>query len=152
MPRAALIALLASGIAAPGLTGQERSGGAAWAIEAAGGAIGSAVGFGVGLLVVDDNCGDDLDCIFADVAAVIGTATAGSAIGTWILGNATDTDPSLGGAALGALAGAVAGLGVIKLFDEIDPGLDEGATAVIGFGIAQGAVTALGSRIGAALR
>jgi hypothetical protein len=131
----------------------QRSGGSAWAIEAAGGTLGSAAGFGLGLAIFDDDdCGDDLGCIFSDVAGVLVSASTGATLGTWALGRAADTGPSLGGAVLGSLVGAVAGLGAIKLLDEADPDLDEGAVAVIGFGVSQGAITALGSRIGAALR
>ena len=131
----------------------QRAEGSAWAIEAAGGALGSAAGFGLGLALLDDNdCGDDLGCIFRDVAGVLAGASAGATLGSWALGDAADTEPSVGGAALGSLAGAVAGLGVIKLLDEAAPDLDEGAVAVIGFAVSQGIFTALGSRIGAALR
>jgi hypothetical protein len=131
----------------------QRSGGSAWAIEAAGGTLGSAAGFGLGLAIFDDDdCGDDLACIFSDVAGVLFSAFTGAALGTWLLGRTADTEPSLGGAVVGSLAGAVAGLGVVKLLDEADPDLDEGAAAVIGLALSQGVLSALGSRIGAALR
>ena len=148
-----IVALLFAALHAGAASAQTRSGGSAWLTEAAGGALGSAAGFGLGLVVFDDeNCGDDLDCIFEDVAGVLVSASAGATLGTWIVGEMADTEPSLGGAALGSLVGAVAGLGVIKLLDEADPDADEGVTAVIGFAVSQGMITALGSRIGAALR
>jgi hypothetical protein len=145
-----LVAVLA---AAPGLAGQQRGGGEAWAIEAAGGSVGSLVGFGVGALMARGDCeAEDLECYLDAVGRVLLTASAGATLGTWGLGKATDTEPSLVGAALGSLAGALAGAGVIKLIDEASSNSDAGGGAVIGFSIAQGAVTALGSRIGAALR
>jgi hypothetical protein len=148
---ALLVAPLMSAMAAPGLSGQERSGTGAWAIEAAGGSVGSLAGFGAGVLFVDDDCGDDLDCILDAVGTVLLTASTGSTLGAWAFGKMADTNSSLVGAALGSLAGAAAGLGVIKLIDEAG-GSGEGAGAVIGFSVAQEMVTALGSRIGAALR
>ena len=152
MRSALAAALLVLSGAASDLAGQERSGGEAWAIEAAGGVLGSAAGFGVGLALVDDDCGDDLICIFTDVAAVLAMASGGSALGAWGLGRAADTDPSLGGAIVGSLAGAVASLGTLKLVDEIAPEADDRATAVITVSLTQGAITALGSMLGAALR
>lgn len=133
----------------------QRSDAAAWGIETVGGALGSAAGFGLGILIVaqdDEDCGDDIGCIFSDVALVLATASAGSTLGAWGLGEAADTDPSLLGAAVGSVAGAAAGLAMLKVVEEIDPMWDEGAPAVLTFTLSQGAVTALGSRIGAALR
>jgi hypothetical protein len=149
---AALALLVAGALWVSPAAAQDGGTARAWGIEAVGGVIGSAAGFGLGLLAVDDDdCGDNLDCILSDVAAVLATATGGATLGAWGLGRAADTEPSFGGAAVGALAGAAAGLGMIKVLDEISD-QSERAVAVIGFSIAQGAVTALGSRIGAALR
>ena len=125
----------------------------AWAIEAAGGTLGSAVGFGVGALMAGGDCeAEDLECYLDAVGRVLLTASAGSTLGTWTLGKATGTEPSLVGAALGSLAGAIAGAGAIKLLDEIDPSADEGGGAVIAFSVAQGVVTAGASRLAAVLR
>jgi hypothetical protein len=135
------------------LVAQERSGAEAWAIETAGGSVGSLVGFGVGALMARGDCeAEDLECYLDAVGRVLLTASAGSTLGAWGLGKATGTNPSFIGAALGSLAGALAGAGAIKLIDEATSDGDGGGGAVIGFSIAQGVVTALGSRIGAALR
>lgn len=146
-------ALIAGGLLAPlPAAAQERGAASAWASEAAGGTLGSLAGFGLGVLIVDDECGDDIECILTDVAAVVGLASAGSALGTVALGGAADTEPSLAGAAIGALAGAFAGLGMLKVVEEIDPRLDDGLAAAITFSLSQGMVAAIGSRIGAAVR
>jgi hypothetical protein len=151
--RALLGALALSAAAATGVAGQQRSGGEAWAIEAGGGAAGSLVGFGVGALMARGDCeSEDLECYLDAVGRVVLTASAGATLATWALGRATGTEPSLLGTALGSLAGAFAGAGVIKLLDEASSGGGDGGGAVIGFSIAQGAVTALGSRIAASLR
>jgi hypothetical protein len=154
--RAAAAALaLALTALPPSAAAQGRSGAAAWGIETGGGALGSAAGFGLGIVIVaqdEDGCGDDLGCIFSDVALVLATASAGSALGAWGLGGAMDTGPSLLGAAIGSLAGAAAGLGMLKVVEEIDPMWDEGGPSVLSFTLTQGAVTALGSRIAAAVR
>ena len=148
-----LALLVLAGLSAGEAAAQERSGGAAFAIEAAGGTLGSLAGYGIGRAIVDeDACGDDLGCIFSGVGTVLLASSAGATLGAWALGSAADTDPSIGGAALGSLAGAAAGLGLLKVLEEIDPQWDEGGAAVIALTLSQGIVTALGSRIGAALR
>jgi hypothetical protein len=150
---ALLVALLGGVIVPSGLAGQGRSGAEAWAIETAGGSVGSLAGFGVGALMARGDCeAEDLECYLDAVGRVLLTASAGATLGAWALGKAADTEPSLIGAAVGSLAGALAGAGVIKLIDEASDGGGGDGGAVIGFSIAQGAVTALGSRIGAALR
>ena len=100
----------------------------------------------------DEDCGDDLECIFDEVAGVLAISSAGATIGAWALGRAADTSPSFVGSALGSIVGAAAGLGVLKLLDEIDPDYDEGTGAIIGFSLTQGVFTAIGSRVGKAMR
>jgi hypothetical protein len=132
---------------------QERTGMREWTIEAAGGTLGSVAGFGIGLAIFDDDdCGDDLGCIFEDVAGVLAFSSAGATMGTWSLGSAASTDPSFGGALIGSLVGAAAGLGILKVLEEMDSDWNEGAPAVIGFTVTQGVLTAVGSRVGKALR
>jgi hypothetical protein len=134
-------------------TGQERSGGSAWAIDAAGGAVGSLAGFGLGALAMRDSCeAEDLECYLDAVGAVVLSASVGSTLGAWAAGEIGGTEPSLLGAALGSLAGAVAGAGIIKLIDEADSDGGDGGGAGFAFVVTQGMVTALGSRIGAAVR
>ena len=150
--------LVLAGAAGAVLTGgpvlaQERGGSSAWAIEATGATLGSLAGFGLGMALVDeDACGDDLGCIFSGLGTVLLVSSAGAVAGTWVAAEIGDTDVSLGGAALGSVAGAAAGLAFLKVLEEIEPGLDDGASAIVSFTISQGIVTALGSRIGAALR
>jgi hypothetical protein len=128
-------------------------GSAAFGVEAAGGIAGSAVGFGtVVLLAADDDCGEDLRCILGNAALAVTAATVGAAVGTYGTGRVFDTQPSGAGAIIGALAGAVAAVGLDHLLRE-EAGLDmgEGAT-IVTFAVTQGALTALLSRAGAALR
>jgi hypothetical protein len=135
------------------LDAQERSASGSFAIEAVGGALGSAVGVGVGLLITDPgNCdGEDIQCILEGLGITGLIAAAGAPVGTLLAGKAWDTEPSLLGAVLGSIAGVAVGLGVIKLFDEAGVPL-EGFGAGVTFALSHGVVTALGSRWLAALR
>ena len=132
---------------------QERSTSGGFTIEAVGGALGSAVGVGVGLLITDpgDCGGEDLQCIVGGLGITGLIAAAGAPVGTLLAGHAWDTEPSLLGAALGSIAGAAVGIGVIKLFDEAGASL-EGLGAGVTFTLSHGIVTALGSRWVEALR
>jgi hypothetical protein len=143
------LALLLCAVSAQSASAQ-RTGVGAFAVEAVGGTIGSLVGFGVGAFTVDDQCDDEL--CFKELGVVLLTASAGATAGAVIAGRRADTNPSIVGSAIGSLAGAGAGLALLKVLEEIDPGLDDGAPAVIAFTVSQGIVTALGSRIAAALR
>ena len=58
-----------------------------------------------------------------------------------------DTAPSGWGAAIGAVAGAAGGVGVIKLIEEIDPGGAEGVGALALYGLTHGLVTGLFTRV-----
>jgi hypothetical protein len=132
---------------------QERSASGGFAIEAVGGALGSAVGVGVGLLITDpgDCDGEDLQCILEGLGITGLIAAAGAPVGTLLAGYAWHTQPSLLGAALGSIAGIAVGLGVIKLFDEAGVSVG-GLGAGVTFTLSHGIVTALGSRWLAALR
>lgn len=130
-----------------------RSGFSALAIETLGGAVGSAAGFGLGVLAADtDACNnEDLQCILEDVAIALGASAVGAALGSWTAGKAGSTRPSLLGAALGSVAGAVAGLGTVHLLtEEFDLAVNDGIQ-LLSYVITQGVVTALGSRLIAAI-
>jgi hypothetical protein len=122
-------------------------------VEATGGILGSAAGIGLGVaLAQPDECdAEDLECILAGVGAVGLVAAITAPLGTELVGNAFDTEPSLLGAVLGSVAGLAAGAGVIKLFDEAGTNV-EGAVAVIAVSLTHGIVTAAGSRLVASMR
>jgi hypothetical protein len=124
-----------------------------WTIEAAGGTIGSVVGYGIGVGIADeDECEDEVGCILTDMSGVLFAASAGATLGTWALGSAADTSPSFWGATLGSIVGAAAGLGILEVLDQIDPDWDEGTAAVVGFTVTQGVFTAIGSRVAKSFR
>jgi hypothetical protein len=149
----AIAVLLFAAAGAGTASAQERTGMMGWTIEAAGGTIGSVAGFGIGMAIFDEeDCGDDLVCIFEGVAGVLALSSAGATVGTWGLGSAANTNPSVLGAALGSIVGAAAGLGMLKVLEEIESDWDEGTAAIVGFTVTQGVFTAIGSRVGKALR
>lgn len=150
--RSLALAFLTAAVGAGPAASQERSTFESFGIETAGASAGWLVGFGMGRLLVGDDCGEDMGCMFSDLALVLATASGGSALGAWGLGRSLDGDPSLAGAAIGSVGGAAAGLAILKMLEEIDPSLDDGLQAVIAFTLVQGMVTAVGSRIGAGLR
>src|SRR5687767_1438923 len=124
----------------------------AFAIEAAGGVAGSLIGFGLVYLVDDDDCSvEDLACNLENAFLGIALATAGATAGTYLAGRAADTRPSLPGAALGAVAGAVAGIGTWHFFTEELDIVNNTEAAVFVYALAQGILTALGSRLARAL-
>jgi hypothetical protein len=127
---------------------------AAFLTEAAGASVGSAIGFGTVLLLSTrgNGCGDDLSCTLGNVAAAVTLGTAGAAAGSYIAGSMRGTRPSLTGAVLGAVAGAAAAIGVNHLVtEEASKELSDAGTVAL-FAVTQGLVTALGSRIAAAVR
>src|SRR5688500_7998840 len=125
----------------------------AFAIEAAGGVAGSLVGFGLVYLVDDDDCSvEDLACNLENAFLGIALATVGAAAGTYLAGRAADTLPSLPGAALGAVAGAAAGIGTWHFFTEELDVVNNTEAAVVVYALTQGIVTALGSRLARALQ
>jgi hypothetical protein len=145
--------LVAAPLLVTPLGAQERSGGAAFGIEAAGGTLGSGVGVGLGLLISDpaDCDAEDVACILEGLGVTGLVAAAAAPVGSVLLGRANDTEPSLLGAAIGSVAGIAVGLGVIKLLDEGGATLN-GLGAGVVFTVSHGVVTALGSRLVAALR
>jgi hypothetical protein len=124
-----------------------RSGGGSFLIEAAGGIVGSLAGFGLVYSTVDECDSEDLVCNFGHAGAAVGVATAGATGGVYLAGRLGGTNPSMVGAALGALAGAAAGLGMAHVVTEELNLVNSDAGAIITYGITQGIVAALGSRI-----
>jgi hypothetical protein len=126
----------------------------AFAVEALGGAIGSAAGAVAGLIISDvDACSvEDLRCTLRGLGvAGIGSAV-GATAGTFLAGRAAGSRPSLVGAVLGSAAGVVAGVAVVHgLTEEANLNLDKPMT-IAAYTITHGIVTALGSRLFAALR
>jgi hypothetical protein len=131
-----------------------RDGTHAFAVEALGGTIGSAVGIAVGLgLTKPDDCPtDDIACILQkrSVSGVIGVA--GATLGTTLAGRWASTEPSIAGAFLGAAAGLGIAIGLEHLLsEEMDRSLGD-AGVVLLFSLAQGILAAAGSRLIASLR
>jgi hypothetical protein len=130
------------------------TGASAFAAEALGGAAGSAVGVVLGLSIArPDDCPveDDVVCPLQRLSVAGLMGVAGATIGTVVAGRAANTNPSLVGAFLGAVAGAAAGIGLDHLItEEMGQSLgDVGAIAL--FSVTQGVLAAAGSRIGARL-
>ena len=124
-----------------------RSGGSAFLIEAAGGIAGSLAGFALVYSAADDCEPEDLACDLGHAGAAVGVSTAAAAGGVFLAGRLGKTDPSGVGAALGALVGAVAGLGMAHLVTEELNVVNSDAGAIITYSVTQGIVAALGSRI-----
>jgi hypothetical protein len=131
-----------------------RGGPSAFAIEAAGGALGSAAGFGLGVLVTNpENCpSEDLRCTLEKVGAALAISAGGSALGTMLVGNAANTRPSALGAFVGGALGIVAGVAAVHVISEEMDLSRENVVLWVGYTVTQGLVTALGSRVVRALR
>src|SRR5262245_41826684 len=130
-----------------------RSGFSAFAVEALGATAGSALGFGAIYLSRRDECEvEDLSCNLENAAAGVAVGTIGSAVGAYVSGRVFDTQPSGVGAALGAVAGAAAGLGMWHLFTEELNLVNKSGAATATYVVTQGIVTALGSRLVRALK
>ena len=127
-------------------------GGASFAIEAAGGIGGSLLGFGLVYLLGNDCDVEDLGCNLETAFGAMALGTAVSAGGAYLAGRLADTQPSGVGAVLGSVAGAAAGVGLWHLFTEELDLVNNDKAAVLSYSVAQGIVTALGSRIGRAIR
>ena len=120
------------------------------AVEASGGVVGALAGFGLGWAVLGEReCGDDLECVFRNVAAVSATSALGGAAGTWLAGKWGGTEPGLVGAGVGAVVGVAAGLGLAKVFEEA---AERDAAVVVAFSIPVGVLAAVGSRVEAGRR
>lgn len=126
----------------------ERRSATPFAAEWAGAAVGSAALSGAYLATIESGeCGDDFGCVVDAVALLAVVSSAGSVLGLWAATEAAPTDGSMWGGVAGALIGSVAGLFVA---DRI--GGDSDAGVAVSLGLTQGLFTALGSRIGAAVR
>lgn len=155
--RCALITVvLLSGPLAATAEGQQarQSGVRAFAIEAGGGTIGSLGGVLAGLAIArPDRCNvDDLKCTLAGLGAAGVGGTIGATLGAVVAGRSSGTNPSTPGAFVGAVAGAFAGAGIVHLLtEEVNLHLGKPVT-LVAFSLAQGVLTAAGSRLGASLR
>ena len=151
----------ASSVLAPGVGGRWRavagdgfqdSGRSAFLIEAVGATAGSLAGFGAIYLFKNDCDSEDLECILETGGLALVTSTVGAAVGAMLAGNRGDTAPSGWGAVLGAIAGSAAGIGTWHLFTEEINVSNSPAFAIGTYALTQGIVTAIGSRIGRALK
>lgn len=164
MKRLLILAFSLSFLSHAAVSGQQRSalslhattlqqtGASALATEAAGATIGSLIGFGAVYLTREGCDADDLGCVLERVSVGLVLSTVGAAAGAHLAGNWRDTQPSGWGATLGAIVGAAGGLGAWHLFtEELDISNDP-AVAILGYSLTQGIFTAIGSRIGKAMR
>lgn len=131
-----------------------RQGVPAFLPEFAGAVVGSLAGLGLGLLIArPDECNnEDLACILRGIGVAGLTAFAGAPVGAVLLGNLADSSPSVWGALIGSAAGLAAGAGLVHLADEVDDDALPVLYNLVIFGGTHGLLTALGSRIGAAIR
>ena len=136
------------GFAAAAAPGQARgSKGRSFAIEAAGGTLGSLLGFGA-VYVAGNECeGEDLVCNLRSAFTAVVLGTVGSATGAYLAGRAFDTEPSALGATLGAVAGAAGAIGVVHLLTEELNAINGRGVELASYVVTQGLITALGSRI-----
>jgi hypothetical protein len=149
MMRLASSIIMASLIVTARAEAQRLDGTTAILAEAAGGTVGSLVGFGLVYAVAADKCGvDDLRCDIASAGAAVLTATLLSTAGVYLAGRLADTEPHVPGAALGALVGAAAGIGVWHLIADNINVNDSMPAGMIGFSVTQGTLAALGSALG----
>jgi len=152
-----LLLLVGLAVVAPADTHAQRStpsGASAFAIEAAGGTVGSIVGVTLGIAIaqIDDCDSEDLACLLAGLSVGGAGGVVGAALGTVLAGRQFNTRPSTAGAIVGSLAGLAAGVGVVHLLTEEANMRLERVGSVLVFSVTQGLVTAIGSRIGASIR
>lgn len=103
-------------------------------------------------LWAEDCAVEDLGCNLENVFSAIAVGTLGSAVGADVLGSAARTRPSRIGVVLGSVVGAAAGVGLWHLLTEELNAINNTGAAMASFAIAQGTVTALGSRVVRALQ
>jgi hypothetical protein len=124
-------------------------------MEWLGGMAGSAASFGLGIAFAD-SCNDDpddflnLDCAVNAAFVTVAISIPASALGTYALGEVVNSRPSAVGALIGSVVGVVGGALVISALDSDSS--DNDVAIVLGYAAAQGLFSAIGSRIGAALR
>lgn len=116
-------------------------------IEAGAGALGSLVG--IGIVGLASSCGvEDLACIITTVGAGGVLGAVGATVGVSIAARHTGAPHSLIGAALGAVVGTGAGLGIHWLLNRSsDRNLGDAVVVPI-FVVAQGVGAAVGGRAG----
>ena len=152
--RLGVLAALAAGT--PGLAPAQTptTGARAFWVESGGGALGSAAGITLAVAVASTHQCDpeDLSCAFGKVGLAGATSIAGTTIGARTAGLRSDTDPSTGGALLGALVGTAFGATLHHLITE-EMGIRVGrpGTAII-LAVSQGLAAGAGSRIAVRLR
>jgi hypothetical protein len=155
LSRPIFFALVLVTLSAADAHGQSRRGdGRAFAAEAAGGAIGSAAGAVVGLVISrQSSCGvEDLACTIKSLGVAGVGSFVGAAAGALLAGRAADSNPSLIGAVLGSAVGVVAGVAVVHgLTEEVNLRLEKPLTVAV-YSITHGIVTAIGSRLVASIR
>ena len=133
---------------------REVSGGRAFAVEAAGGTIGSVAGAVVGLAVSrPDRCGiDDLACTIQGLGVAGVGSVIGATAGTVIAGRSIGSRPSAFGAFAGSVTGAVAGVALVHaITEEANLKLEQPLTVIV-YSVTQGLLAAIGSRVVASLR
>ncbi len=140
----------------PAVTGAQTSPASsrAFVVEAAGGILGSAAGAVAGLVISKvEDCGvDDLACTIKGLGVAGVGSVIGATAGTVIAGRSINSRPSVPGALIGSLLGAVAGVAVVHgLTEEVNLHLDKPMTIAV-YAISQGLVSAIGSRVVASLR
>jgi hypothetical protein len=128
--------------------------GQSFLVEWGGGAVGSAIGGGIGFLIASESdCPtEELACSFEKAGIALAASAVGSGAGTWLAGRMGDTEPSGLGAAIGALLGVPAGIGVVHLLSEDTEWVRNDAALFASYALTQGIVSAIGSRIVASLR
>ena len=144
----AVVMLLSLAIAATPL-GAQRSEPRAFVIEAGGASAGSLLGAVAAhhaLVATRGACGvEDLRCLLGRLGVIGVASVAGATAGGYGAGRLGGTRPSFGGSLLGAAVGVGAGVAAVKGLDEA--GVRGQRMAAITYALAQGLVTAAGSRL-----
>jgi hypothetical protein len=141
-----LIPLLLASAPAHAQTTQRVSDPRAFALEALGGSAGSLVG--IGAVGIWNKCGvEDLRCLILKAGASGLAGAAGATIGTTLSARYTGAKRSVAGAALGAVVGTGAGLGIHYLVTRAGGGnLGDNVVAPIVI-LSQGILSTAGSRL-----
>ena len=142
------MATLVAALCLPSWSGAQRvEGPRAFAIEAAGGAVGGAIGFSLGAWATKSCDVEDTRCLLKGLAGTLVASVAASTAGTEIAGRAADTGPSVLGAFLGSAVGMGAALGLQHLISE-EAGIRTGFMGtLILVAVTEGAFAAAGSRL-----
>ena len=147
--RTARVLALCAALATAAPLAAQRTGGAAFAIEAGGASAGSLVGAIAAhraLVATRGACGvEDLGCLLRRLPLVGAASIAGATAGGYGAGRLGDTRPSFGGSLLGATLGVGVGAVMIKGLDEI--GVRGRPVAALAYAASQGLMTAAGSRL-----